>query len=214
MAQRCIGKTQKGEQCKNATTSESRLCYRHAPKKKADVVEVPVWEEKKYPVPDSTVETSVFKKITTLEKRGPKKSDEPGYIYIFFLSHDTESFFKIGRTKRTVKKRISEWKSKHGDGVKLYESFRVSCNQFCEHLIHLYLDPWRVYRYKIKHKQFCTVWKKDGEPVTADDVKLKKEHRLLGISKDVEWFYFEKKEDYMLDIVQSVCKKFRHVDVK
>jgi len=215
MAEQCKGKTQKGEQCKNVTKSETGLCHRHQLKTKPKATTTPkvmVWEKEKFPVPDESVDKRHLRMIETLEKGGPAKKDKPGYVYIFYLSTETEAFFKIGKTSRTVTKRLTEWRRKIGDGVKLFESFRVSCNSFCERLIHLYLDPWRVYRYKVTENEYCSVWKKDGKAVTDADAKLKKLHRLNAKSKEIEWFHFKGDTDeYMLDIVQTICKKYRHI---
>jgi len=51
-------------------------------------------------------------------------------------------------TERSVDKRLSEWKSKHGIILNKKAVYNVAKNhKFLERLIHLYLDYCRIHRY-------------------------------------------------------------------
>jgi len=204
MAEQCKGKTKEGKRCKKTTTSVTQLCHLHRTAKEEQERELPV---KGFPDPDPLISDKQFNKLATLVKKGPKKDDEIGYIYIYYLPSDSLSYYKIGRTTQKVTKRL---KQQHPH-AKLFESYRVSCNKFCERVIHLFLDPWRVYRYKLDNKQYCTVWKHDGKPVTKGDAKKKKAYRLQGKKKEIEWFHHTLDELCLLNLVQEICKKYRNL---
>jgi hypothetical protein len=149
----CQGITSKGKKCKKKTEP---YCHLHkAPKK--------------------------TKYQRTIE-RGPRATDKAGHIYIYRLDADPDHYYKIGRTERTVEKRLAEWKNSI-----LVRSFEVKFNRHVERLIHLKLDHCRIYRYAISETQFCDVWKANGEPVTERDALLKQENRLTAAGKQIEW---------------------------
>lgn len=63
-----------------------------------------------FPLDVSKLALKIQKRLLKYMKQGPSKSDGPGYIYIYYLAHDPEdTYYKIGRTKRSVEKRMKEW---------------------------------------------------------------------------------------------------------
>lgn len=63
-----------------------------------------------FPLDVSKLALKIQKRILKYMKQGPSKSDGPGYIYVYYLAHDPEdTYYKIGRTKRNVEKRMKEW---------------------------------------------------------------------------------------------------------
>ncbi len=57
------------------------------------------------------------------------------------------NYWKIGRTKRSVDKRMEEWSEVHGEPVQLECFYQLSANhEFVERLIHLYLSYCRMGR--------------------------------------------------------------------
>jgi hypothetical protein len=169
----CQGTTKDGNKCKNV---KEPYCHLHeTPPPKLD-----------FPLPTVGLTPKVQKKIASLMKKGPSKSDGKGHIYCYFLTSDTEDcFYKIGRTSRTVDERLKEW----GKNVKLKRSWEVKHEKWMEKLIHTYLDSVRVYRYQIDNgEEYCNVWKTDGKCVSVADEELKQKHKLEGIKKNIEWF--------------------------
>ena len=152
----CQGTTKKGKKCKKAGEP---FCHLHGPKL-----------------------TVAERKIEKKKARGPSKSDGPGFIYIYMLDNDPDHFYKIGRTTRTVEKRLKEWK-----GSRLVRSFPVKHNKHAERLIHLHLDAKRIYRYKTP-EGYCNIWKSNGDPVLTRDAELKEKYKLSASGKEIEWF--------------------------
>lgn len=173
----CQGTTSKGKKCKKKAEP---YCHLHTPTK----------EPKK---------TKYEKAIL----RGPRKTDKAGFIYIYRLEADPDHYYKIGRTERTVEKRLAEWKNSI-----LVRSFEVKFNRHVERLIHLKFDHRRIYRYPISETQFCDVWKATGEPVTGRDALLKEGNRLGGSGKSVEWFV-----EYLDVIVEEISKIIKQTDL-
>lgn len=198
---RCSGTTQAGKRCRRQTASLTGRCWQHIQQVKAARA---IWAEKGYPTPSHHVDARHRRLLTTKLKHGPAKTDDAGHIYIFQLSSDPKGcgYFKIGRTTQPVKTRLRQW----SDKAVLVKSFPVVNNKFCERVIHLYLDAWRVYRYRVKSEAaYCSVWKKDGKPVTKADKAMMESHKLQGRKKEIEWFQLDK--EYMLSIVERVAVK-------
>ncbi len=124
------------------------------------------------------------KKLSTVEKRlikGPSKTDGPGYIYIYYLATDeSDTFYKIGRTSKTVEKRLSQWK-----GSILKKSYYVNHQKLAERLIHMELDNVRVYRYTLEDGSRFSIWKSDGKPVAEE---LPEGIKLSVLTKEIEIF--------------------------
>lgn len=194
---RCKKRTNKGKVCKRTAVVGKSFCWQHLPKNDK---ELEIWEKQGYPTPSKLLVKRKTNKIRTKLKNGPTKKDVKGYIYVYRLSTDNKEngYCKIGRTTQTVEKRLRQWSK---DAI-LIKSFEVKHNQFCESLIHCYLDHWRVYRYKLK-AGYCTVWKSTGEPVTKSDDKLLAKNKLEGRKKQIEWFCGNQK--YCLEIVRAIC---------
>lgn len=198
MKQRCKGVTAKNKRYSRKTDNE--LCWQHAP-----TPAVEPWQSHNLPKPHAQLSKPQKGRLNTRIKRGPTKKDEEGWIYIFSLPSDgTLTYYKIGRTTQTVEQRLRQWKKEIKEKVELVAKWRAKDHKYCESLIHIYLDLWRVYRYQTK-KGLCSIWKDSGEPVTSRDKKLKNKYKLEGRKKHVEWFlgeliYFEK-------IVTGVCAK-------
>lgn len=174
----CQGKTAKGKQCKR---KGEPFCYQHGPKT-ADPVP-----------PISLVDCSAKGKSKILRRlhKGPRKSDGPGYIYVYTLPNDGSKYYKVGRTRRDVDVRLKEWK-----GAQLKAAWPVKTQMMAETLIHGYLDHIRCYRYAQDDGTFSTVWKDTGEPVTKADASGKRK----GIAKQVEWFRGKWKH------IEAVCE--------
>jgi len=146
---------------------------------------------------DCIVPKHIQSKIVTKIKRGPSKDDGKGFIYVYYLGSDPQDYYhKIGRTSRSVETRLKEWK-----GSQLRHSYSVSNQKQAERLIHLYLDYFRVYRYKQDNGTYSTVWKDTGEPVSKSDEGGKRE----GRSKEVEWFRCSWKT--IKRVVEAVCSE-------
>ncbi len=134
----CIAYTTKGNQCTKNAKANSVHCQQHSGK------QTEPWKEHRLPAPNKR---SPAHKIRTLLNRGPKKGDGKGIIYIYYLKSETWSYWKIGRTSRTVEQRMKEWSDFHGETVVLHCYYTVEKNQkFVERLIHLYLSYCRLGR--------------------------------------------------------------------
>lgn len=152
----------KGRTCKNPGEP---YCWRHTPKE-----ELPI----KSTVPISKRDE---RKILAKIKRGPTLKDVEGFIYVYYLANDkTNTFYKIGRTARTVEERLKEW-----PGARFKWSKPVKHNEMAENLVHKLLGSIRVYRYKQEDGTYVTVSKETGFVI---DGKGKQQ----GIKKEVEWF--------------------------
>jgi len=172
----CQGFTKAGKPCKNK--HKEPFCKLHQPVITASTL--------------PTIATNILdlshcskkiqNKIMSKFKKGPSKTDGEGYIYVYKLD-ESDKYYKIGRTSRTVDKRLKEWK-----GSILQVCWKVKYQKMAEAVLHAYLDHVRVYRYKLDDNKICTVWKSSGEPVTKEDVKLKNEHKLEARTKMIEWF--------------------------
>lgn len=167
----CQGITKKGTKCK---LPKEPYCHLHEPMKLD------------FPLPTFDLTSKIQKKIQTLLEKGPTKRDGKGFIYVYYLITDNKDcFYKIGRTSRTVDKRLKEW----GKNVKLKRSWKVDNEKWTEKMIHAYLDAVRVYRYQIDDtNEYCNVWKSDRKCITKKDEKLKEKHKLEGRKKNIEWF--------------------------
>ena len=184
----------KGNRVRCTRQTSEAFCSQHSP----TPTEEP-WEKEGLPVPHTSLAKRVTNRLRARLRRGPTKKDKEGWIYIFELPSDGKlPYYKIGRTTQDVEKRLRQWSK----DAKLVASWKVSKNVYCEGLIHVYLDTWRMYRYETK-KGLCSVWKDSGEAVTSRDNKLSKKFKLEGRKKQIEWFcgdisYFEK-------IATAVC---------
>ena len=160
----CQGKTKNNKPCKRKTEP---YCYQDSPEPEP----VP-------PLPLDDCSKKGKAKVLRRLRKGPRKSDGPGHIYVYTLPNDPK-YYKIGRTKREVDVRLKEWK-----GAQLKASWPVKNNMMAESLIHGYLDHVRCYRYAQDDGSLCTVWKSTGDPVTKKDAQGTRK----GIAKQVEWF--------------------------
>ena len=166
---RCGAKTAKSR-CKRKVSQEGQLCYQHAPKV--------AWDQKGYPEILNGTNESIAKKIKKRILYGPKKKDKLGYIYIYRLPGEP-FFYKIGQTEKNPLVRVKEWSK---DAI-LLAYYVVESVNFCERLIHHYLDKYRVYRYVLPDKSMYSVWKATGKPVKPGLVP-----QLEGRKKQIEWF--------------------------
>lgn len=151
-----------------------------------------------FPLDVSHLTNKIRNRIAKYMKDGPTKKDGPGHIYVYYCPQDNpeDTYYKIGRTERSVDARLKEWKKK--DGAVLKKSWKVSHQKFIEKLIHAYLDAVRVYRYSVSHtittggngvnNVYCTIWKSTGEPVDLMDAHLKATNKLEARTKHIEWF--------------------------
>lgn len=140
------------------------------------------------------LEPRIRKRIEAKIKRGPSKTDGYGHIYVYELETDEPGmYYKIGRTARSVDKRLAEWK-----GSRLVASYRVEFNKMAEFMIHSYLDDARVYRYDRDY----VVWKATGVPVLGGP----KQTNLRGKKKEIEWFRcsFERIDALMQQIRKGI----------
>jgi hypothetical protein len=167
----CQGKTLKGKKCKKP---EEPFCYLHRPK-----------EDPNEQAHLDHLAPKIQKKIQKTLKNGPSKKDGKGFIYVYNLGPD--GYYKIGRTKRSVAKRLKEW----GKDVKFVAQYSTDNEKYTEALIHLHLDHVRVYRYRINDEFYISIWKNSREPVEESDRVLMETHKLHGISKNTEWFRIE-----------------------
>lgn len=185
----CKGLTQKDQPCKRAPKAGQSYCYQHTEQA----------TEKKTVLP-GLADLVVPRRVESALKRGPTKKDGPGHVYIYYLNRDareSESYWKIGCTKKTVRERLKQWKGAH-----LYKSFRVQHHKFAEKLIHRLLDEHRIYRYEYETKKgalrYHSIWKKDGQVVMDSQNRaqriLDKKWKTEGRSKHVEWFIVDRKE--------------------
>lgn len=180
-----------GLNCTRKAAVGKEFCTQHGKMsttitKKGDT---PIWETLELLSPSASNPASVLQKIQTRLKRGPKKNDTVGWIYIYWLStEDGLHYYKIGRTKRRVTTRMREWADKHGKAtsIVLQNQFQITtCTvDFCERLIHKYLSYCNIYRYKHKDGYHST-WARNGD-VLQDGQQC--EERLPATTKQVEWF--------------------------
>ncbi len=176
MNTKCTAFTAQGKQCSKNAKPGQPYCGVHVAvaakqTKLADVKDVEPWTLKGLPVPDERNPKRLVQKIRTLLHKGPKKDDGAGYIYVYYLKSDQKNttkdspsnnsknnptsdlvknsinYWKIGRTKRSVDKRMEEWSEVHGEPVQLECFYQLSANhEFVERLIHLYLSYCRMGR--------------------------------------------------------------------
>lgn len=180
-----------GLNCTRKAVSGKELCSQHAKlgstvTKKGDV---PIWLTLELPAPSPSNSASVMQKIKTRLKRGPKKTDTCGWIYIYSLSTENGlNYYKIGRTNRRVTTRMKEWADVHGKStsIVLHDQYQITtCTvDFCERLIHKYLAYCNMYRYK-HEKGYHSTWAVNGK-VLQDGQQC--EERLVAKNKNVEWF--------------------------
>lgn len=163
MSLQCKGITNKDTRCKR--TGSAEYCHQHIGQK----------TEKKY--------IGLPRKVQTVIKRGPSKTDSKGHIYVYYLKRDScekKDYWKIGRTTQSVSKRLSQW-----NGSILKKSYEVKYNKMAERIIHLMLDRWRIYRYE-HSKGYHSIYKSDGKPIK--DSQYKEDIKLEALTKHVEWF--------------------------
>ena len=155
-------------------------------------------EEAQYHLNISHCSLKIQKRITTKLKKGPSKTDGEGHIYVYKFD-DKDLYYKIGRTSRSVDKRLKEWK-----GAILQVSWKVRYQKLAESIIHAYLDHVRVYRYDLGKGELCTIWKSNGEPVTEHDKQLKAKYKLEARKKHIEWFKMPWKvlEQKVIDVIK------------
>ena len=129
-------------------------------------------------VASATVTPLTHPKAIRKFKQGPSKTDGPGHIYVYYIDRDTpDTYYKIGRTAKGVKKRLGQWKQSI-----LKKAYYVKNQKLAETLIHLELDKIRVYRYTLENGSYYTVWKSGKELESPPPEKL------VGIRKNIEWF--------------------------
>jgi hypothetical protein len=173
----CQGTTTKGSKCK---LKDEPYCKYHKP--------IPII--KGFTLDITRCTTKIQKKLQTIMKKGPSKTDGKGHIYAYWLDCDEyDTYYKVGRTSRDVDKRLKEWK-----GAIYKVSWPVKYQKLAEKLIHVYLDHVRVYRYELAKNTICTIWKTSGEPVEDSDEDLKEKYKLEARTKMIEWFYMPWKE--------------------
>ncbi len=184
----CQGLTLKNTKCKRKVEP---YCKDH----------IPVISIKGFPLDISKCTTKITKRLTNTIKKGPSKSDGEGHIYVYYIEQDEkDTYYKIGRTKRSVDKRLAEWK-----GAIKKISWKVKYQKLAEKLIHTYLDHVRVYRYELEeNKQLCTIWKTTGKPVQSSDKELKDKYKLEARTKMIEWFKITYGE--LKDIIENILK--------
>jgi hypothetical protein len=145
---------------------------------------------------DEGITPRIHKRIQARVKRGPSKTDGYGHIYVYELKSDEPGmYYKIGRTARSVDKRLSKWKDSC-----LVSSYRVEHNKMAEFIIHAYLDDARVYRYDRNY----VIWKSNGVPVLGGPVESTR-----GKKKEIEWFRctFERIDGLMQQIRKGIYVK-------
>ena len=146
-------------------------------------------------------------KLTPYCKRhGPTKADGPGFIYIYRISGDITDYYKIGRTAKSVQKRIEQW----GKNTILVESYYVKFQKMAERYIHGLLDEYRVYRYTLENGAYYSVWKRTNKPVEGEIVLKEK---LQGSKKHIEWFKGSW-DDVMKETVQWVVNEVDSLRVR
>lgn len=170
---KCKGYKKNDTRCTRQTKNTSGYCYQHTAQ-----------ETKKYAT-----------KYERLLEKGPTAKDEKGYIYVYRLLRDEReelSYWKIGRTSKTVKKRLSQWK-----GSVLKEYWEVPCNKLAEKLIHWQLRESRIYRYEYekgnqKAIRYHSVYKSTGKVIPDSQNRAKDIEngtwKAEGRKKHVEWF--------------------------
>jgi hypothetical protein len=194
---KCEAIKEDGKQCTRNQPKDNTLCTQHQKqdKKKATTInDIEPWTLLKLPVPFEANGKSINQKIRTRLKRGPRKNDGAGWIYIYCLQHEQNqklNYYKIGRTNRRVTHRMKEWDDIHKDQgkVKLIDSHHVEHGiDFCERLIHKYLAYCNMHRYP-HNKGFHSVWALDPNEVIDDGQQRKEgEERPIAKNKHVEWF--------------------------
>lgn len=176
--------TVKGRQCKR---KQEPYCYQHKPTGFVFPVE-----------PSPELADKYKKRIERVIKKGPTKTDGPGWIYVYFVESDkSDTFYKIGRTARTVTARLKEW----GPECVLHYSAPVKSQKMAETLIHAYLAHLRVFRYKQKDGSYESVWMATGKPVLSEgNPSAVKSARC----KEIEWFSSNWKT--IGPVVDTLCK--------
>lgn len=185
----CSARTHSGKQCSRSATVGTLCTQHHKSSAGKHPTEEP-WAKLALPPPSEENGARHLQKLRLLLNKGPDKTkDGPGYIYAYYLKTDPkDTFYKIGRTARSVKQRLSEWQEQHGGTkgvVKLKSSWKVPWNKYCEKLIHLYLHYCRVARYPLSSQQgkYKTVLIIDGTII--EDCS---DERTVAMRKQHEWF--------------------------
>lgn len=217
----CPATTGKGTQCTRRLKPGQELCFQHEKQDKETLHkqnDAEPWTELDLPEPYKANGAAILQKIRTQLKKGPKKDDGAGFIYIYSLEHEsTLNYYKIGLTQRRVTTRMKEWSDIHNERkatqVVLHHQYQVVKGvKFCERLIHLYLKYCNMHRYPYKdgyHSVYALPPNevlKDGQEKPDDDDNDKE--RLVAKSKCIEWFCEELTElDRIVTSITELYKK-------
>lgn len=195
----CPAMTNQGTQCTRRLKTGQEWCYQHEKQQnKQDIHKVTdeePWHKLGLLEPYKANGNPVLQKIRTRLKKGPKKDDGPGFIYIYSLEHEsTLNYYKVGLTERRVTTRMKEWSKIHNEQketkVVLHDQYHVTKGvKHCERLIHLYLAYCNIHRYPYKDG-YHSVYALPPNKVLNDGQEKKEEEgeRLVAKSKCVEWF--------------------------
>ena len=218
---RCAALTKEGNQCSRWAVVRD-LCTQHD-KMTTTVVhkhtDPPLWTTMGFTVdPDPRNGSSILQKIRTLLTKGPKHNDAPGKIYIYFYQRDKEqnlSYWKIGRTTQHVEKRMAQWSTKEkSTTLKWCRTTRY--NVFCESLIFLWLDFFRMHRTPRLDKQgYHSVNQKSGEIIKDKQSVIEKEEQkklLIAKNKETEWFNAD--YQYVKKVVSSIMNALIYYNKK
>lgn len=213
MKSRCVAiKSGDGQQCtRHEISSEHHLCKQHSRVKGVKTVhDQRAWAKMNIVAPRSENGKKVLARIDKALEKPVAKSDGPGYIYIYsFASEQHLHYYKVGRTKRSVKERLDEWRRDVvDDAIVLHATFFVERgHRRLESLVHLYLNYCRMYRTPYKHPRLKTVvyhsvWKSDGRVICdgQEHGSGKDKRALVAKNKQVEWFCAP------LDLIERLCK--------
>lgn len=200
------------KKCKRAPLPNREYCYQHDPERESPKIQTPWTVVGLVSLKNNGVPTHVQARLRRVLLTGPEeKTDAGGFLYVYELKRDADaglSYYKIGRTARSVHQRLKEW-----PGSVLVKAFRVAHNQFAERLAHLLLAYARVHRYPHDHGYrtvHATPEKKgqvilDGQHAPNTKINLRK--------KEVEWFNAALERDILpcLKIVARVVNKWDRV---
>lgn len=229
-------KSSDGKRCTRAPVVGGDFCTQHSKVKNVHrISELDPWTVHPHlPVPCPDNGKRFLQKLRTqLNKPLAKTDTQPGHIYIYYLDSERGcDFWKIGRTARSVDKRLEEWNQTHKGDVRLQQSFAMERGvKRAELIIHLYLAYCRVYRYGSSEDIHRSEWafplpdasrrgegRKDLLPfpprASRGEGKEEKEYsspprakrgegrKERAVAKQVEWFCEEL--DKILPIVQAV----------
>ncbi|MHA1683811.1 MAG: GIY-YIG nuclease family protein [Promethearchaeota archaeon] len=222
-------------QCKRRIDKDKTACHDHVdtyiPKDRPESVELrhteetkveeePVKQERQlvmelpYNISCRNLAYGTVQELYDLLRKGPE-TDTPkgqGYIYMFQLKNDVDSYFKIGHSV-DPDRRMEEWDEIYAETAKI-KHYRCKRRVFAESIIHKVLDDCRMWRCSISETEISSFWYRSKRPV-ADAHFVANQHtdleatKALSLHNGKEWFHGNKAD--LLGIIHQIILEVNHL---